>query len=228
MKECDLSSGIKLYSEQKIQDALTFFLSTPEPETPEDAAERAYYLGLCYTKMGLYEQALEFLEQVITASSDDGQVFQCRLLLSLAYAKTGRISLAEDELRILEQKSDTHSEKTELYNALGFVAFERGDAATAIEYYEKVLSISPENTTALNGLGYVLAETGEMLSRALVLCRQASDAKPDYGPYLDSLAWVYYKMHFTQEAQRVIKKALELMPDSEIVQKHYDEIMHDE
>ena len=231
MKEFDLSTGIALYNEQKITDALTFFLSAPESKTVEDATEKAYYLGLCYTKLGSYEQALEFLEQVVTSSQDEKQIFQCRLLLSVAYAKTGRVKLAEDELKLLEREissNSANSDKADLYNALGFIAFEKGEVQASIDYYEKVLKVQPNNTTALNGLGYVFAETNQNLSRALSLCRQATDAKPNYAPYLDSLAWVYYKMHFNHEAKKVIKQVYESMPNDEIVKKHYNEIMDDE
>lgn len=222
MEEFDISEGVKLYEAQKFSEALGFFLKQ-EAGTRDVATELAYYEGLCYMKLENYALAIEALEQVVTSSQNTKKIDQCRLLLAIAYAKTGRVKLAEIELKHLE-KSNSDEDATELLNALGFIAFEKDDVALAIEYYEQVLSLEPENVTAMNGLGYILAETDKDLTRALMLCRKACDAKPNYPPYMDSLAWVYHKLNFPNEAKSLIEKVKNALPENTLVQRHYDEI----
>ncbi|MEL3909137.1 MAG: tetratricopeptide repeat protein [Treponemataceae bacterium] len=223
MKEFDISKGVKLYEAENFAGALGFFLQQ-EADSLEEATELAYYEGLCYMKLEKYALAIDALEQVVTSSQDAKKIDQCRLLLAIAYAKTGRIKMAEVELKYLEKAYVGDEDGTDLFNALGFIAFEKGDAELAIEYYERVLSSEPENTTAMNGLGYILAESDKDLTRALMLCRKACDAKPNYPPYMDSLAWVYHKLNFPNEAKSLIERVKKVLPENTLVQKHYDEI----
>ena len=93
----ELEDGIQLYNEKKYQDALAFFLSA-KSEKEDVVTEINYYTGLTYMRMFQYENALEFLEQVVTANADIAKVYQCRLILAFIYAKTDRTRLAEFEL----------------------------------------------------------------------------------------------------------------------------------
>lgn len=224
MAEFNIQKGIDLYNQKKYADALVFFLSLDEPENYDNSLQVSYYLGLCQMKMLQYEQAIESLEPVVTANKVPAQVAQCRLLLSVAYAKTGRLTLAEKELALLQSSDTNLADSNELFNVQAFLCFERGDAQQAIDCYERVLIADPNNVTALNSLGYILADTGTDLPRALSLCRQAADACPDYAPYLDSLAWVYHKMHYPNEAKQCIEKAIQLLPENQTIKKHYDVI----
>ena len=61
-----LSKGIEFYKAKRYNDALTFFLSLPE-NSGADNLEISYYLGLLYTKLNRYEDALNYLEQVVTS-----------------------------------------------------------------------------------------------------------------------------------------------------------------
>ena len=64
-----LSEGIALYSQKSYKDALAFFLSLPE-DSRADNIELAYYIGLCYAKLEHYDDALLYLEQVVTSGTN--------------------------------------------------------------------------------------------------------------------------------------------------------------
>lgn len=222
MGSFDISKGIYFYEAGNFAESLEFFLNFTEINNLTEATEVAYYLGLSAIKLEKHELAIEALEQVVTSTQDSLKINQFRLLLSIAYSKTDRLILAEKELQLLQS---TQAEKTsELFNALAFIHFEKGDAENAIKFYENVLSEDPENITAMNGLGYILAEKNLDISRALVLCKQVCDKKANYAPYLDSLAWVYFKMNFTSEAKKIIEQAKRLLPESKIINEHYNKI----
>ena len=63
-----LIQGIELYNQKKYSDALAFFLALPS-DSGVDSSETAYYIGLCYAKLNRYEDAMLYLEQVVTAGT---------------------------------------------------------------------------------------------------------------------------------------------------------------
>ena len=77
-----LSQGIDLYNQKKYSDALAFFLALPE-DSGLDSQEIAYYLGLTYAKLKRYEDALLYLEQVVTGGEQIERVLQCRFILAV-------------------------------------------------------------------------------------------------------------------------------------------------
>lgn len=220
----ELEEGINLYNEKKYQEALVFFLSTVS-EDEDIKMEINYYVGLIYSRLLKYEQALEYLEQIVVANKDIAKVYQCRLLLAFIYTKTERTRLAEFELLKL---INAGYESAQVFSSMAYVSYEHNNLQKAVDYYEKALHTDPENSTALNGLGYVLAETETNLTRALVLCKKAMDKKPENPAYLDSVAFVYYKMDLKNDAEIYIKKAKEKMPNNPIILEHYKAIMSNE
>jgi len=94
----------------------------------------------------------------------------------------------------------------------------------AIKLVEKMVELYPDYAPALNFLGYVLAEQGRDLTRAKVLITQALKAEPDNGYYLDSLAWIYYKLNDYQKAWEIIQKAVKYVSDDPTIWEHYGDI----
>ena len=80
-----LQEGINLYNQHKYSDSLTFFLGLPE-NSDVDNIELAYYIGLCYAKMERYDDALLYLEQVVTSGKTLDRVLQCRFILAIKTA----------------------------------------------------------------------------------------------------------------------------------------------
>ena len=158
-----LSKGIEFYKAKRYNDALTFFLSLPE-NSGADNLEISYYLGLLYTKLNRYEDALNYLEQVVTSGKTLDRVLQCRFILAIIYCLSGRKRLASFEL---EKLSQSGYKTASVYAASAFIAWEDSDVEKCLSYYEKSLEIDPENRTALNGLGYVLACEDKELTKAL-------------------------------------------------------------
>ena len=211
-----LAEGVQLYREYRYEEALASFLKISSKD-PEVNFDLAYYIGLCYASLLQYDDALVYLEQIITAGTDIARVYQCRLILAFIYTKTGRSRLAEFELSKL---LDSGYESPQVHTSMAYLAYEQGNAEKSLDLYEKALALDPDNATALNGLGYILADTEKDLTRALILCKKALDAQPENPAYLDSLAWTYYKMGFDTEARSYIQRAEEKLPDNKTIDGH--------
>lgn len=211
--------GIKFYREKQWNEALKEFLTIDTSGFNDDMrVETAYYLGLCYTKIGQYDEALIYLEQVVTTCADALRIYQCRMMLAYIYVVTKRIRMAEFELKRLQNSG---FESPLLYNTLAYAAWCKKQNRNAVELYEKTLEIDTNNATAMNSMGYILADSGIDRMRGLRLCRKAVDARPQSAAYLDSLGWAYYKNGEVVEARTWLRRALEIAPDEKEIQKHF-------
>lgn len=211
-----IEQGKALYNKKEYAQALAFFLGL-HTDAEVDKIDVAYYLGLCYTKLEKYDDALLFLEQVVTSGTQLERVLQCRFLLAVIYAISGRKRLADFELnKLLETGYMTDS----VYAAMAFIAWEQKDTERCLEYYEKSLQKNPDNVTSMNGLGYVLACQEKDLTRALSLCKQAVKIEPKSPACLDSLGWVYYKLGLYDDALQYLEQAEKYATDNEEIADH--------
>jgi tetratricopeptide (TPR) repeat protein len=186
--------------------------------TGEENAELAYYLGLCHTKLDHYEDALLYLDQVISSGQNVLRSYQCRMTLAYIYVITGKIKMAEFELGRLQKNG---FESVQLYTTLAYAAWLQKNVKGAMDYYERALEMDENNSTAMNGLGYILVETNTDLIRGLRLCRRAVDRKPQNAAYLDSLGWAYFKSGEILEARAWLRRAIDMAPRQQEIQNHW-------
>jgi tetratricopeptide (TPR) repeat protein len=220
-----LEEGIRLFQLRRWELALKELLQvSPENFGPEENRELAYYLGLCYTKLGRFEDALLYLEQVIATGRDALRVYQCRMALAYIYVLTKRSKMAEFELQRLQNSG---IESPQLYTTMAYAAWLQKRWKNAIDFYEKALDLDENNTTAMNGLGYVLVDTDEDLIRGLRLCRRAVDRNPRNAAYLDSLGWAYYKSGEIIEARIWTRRALDIAPNEKEIKEHWQIVSRD-
>ncbi|QTQ11669.1 tetratricopeptide repeat protein [Treponema parvum] len=211
-----LSEGISLYNRNSFKEALAFFLSLPD-DSGADSMELMYYIGLCYAKVGRYDDALLYLEQVVTAGKNNNRILQCRYILAVIYALSGRKRLAQFELnKLLELGYRPAS----VYASLAYISWQQDEIDDCIDYYRKALAEDSKNLTALNGLGYVLACENRDLTEALAFCKKAVDGEPNSAACLDSLGWVYFKLGLMKEADKYVRQASLLNKGNHEIAEH--------
>jgi tetratricopeptide (TPR) repeat protein len=215
----NFEEGKRLFGLRRWDLALAELLQADPLEfTAEQNIDFAYYLGLCYTKLEQYDDALIYLEQVITAAADPLRVSQCRMTMAYIYCVNRRYKMAEFELGQLEKNGFA---STQIYATLAYAAWAQKHFEKAVDLYEKALELDAANPTALNGLGYILSDTGLDTGRGLRFCRRAVDLNPTNAAYLDSLGWAYYKAGDLQEARAYLKRAQSLAPHQKEIASHY-------
>jgi tetratricopeptide (TPR) repeat protein len=100
-------------------------------------------------------------------------------------------------------------------------AYERsGKEAEATETFRELLRQAPDNSMALNYLGYMWAEKGENLPEALGMIRRALEIDPENAAYIDSLGWVYFRLGDFPHAVEQLEKAAKMLPSDGTVQEH--------
>ncbi len=96
------------------------------------------------------------------------------------------------------------------------------DAALA---FHRVLSLRPGDPPAANYLAYMWAEQGIKLDSARTLLAMALKKDSTNGAYLDSYAWIFYKMGSFDTAKAYIVKALGRITDDPVVYSHFGDIL---
>ena len=88
----------------------------------------------------------------------------------------------------------------------------------------EIIAHEPNNATALNALGYVLANRTDRLDQAYQLISRALAAKPNEPAILDSLGWVEYRRGNLTKALELLSQAHKAFPDHE-VSAHLGEVL---
>lgn len=111
------------------------------------------------------------------------------------------------------------------------IAFMRGamyermkNYTAAEEEFRKVLTMNPENSSAMNYLGYMLADRNVRLEEAHDLIQKAVEREPNNGAYLDSLGWVFFRLNKLPEAEEKLRQALEFMSRDPTVHDHLGDV----
>jgi len=87
-----------------------------------------------------------------------------------------------------------------------------------------IIKYEPNNATALNALGYTLADRTNRYGEALELIEQALKIKPNDPAIIDSMGWVQYRLGNYEEAIIRLRQALKSFPDPEIA-AHLGEVL---
>ncbi|NNM55207.1 MAG: tetratricopeptide repeat protein [Spirochaetales bacterium] len=205
--------GLRLFEEGHFEQAL-YFLEDIDPLEVPDAA---YYQALCYSQLGRADEALRSLDLVIIQESNFLKILQARMIRAFLLTTEKRYPAAEKELKGM---IDEGIESVQVFSNYGYVLWASGRGKEGIAWLNRAVTLDPENANAMNSLGYILAEEGVFLERALQLCRKALALKPENPTYLDSLGWIYHRMGQDKVAKFYLEKAVRAQPDNPDFRQH--------
>jgi len=122
----------------------------------------------------------------------------------------------------LEEGSDIRSD----------ILYRRGGSYERIKNYKEAdkdllnaLIVSPNDAYVLNYLAYSWLERDYKIEEAIEMLEIAYKAKSNDPYIIDSLGWAYYLTDDYLEAEKFLKRAVELMPDDPVVNDHYGDIL---
>jgi tetratricopeptide (TPR) repeat protein len=172
-------------------------------------------------KTGNTEAALLKLETVINQDDSD----KTRIQVCLAKGEVlGSVSRHKEAYSLYNNALQKSPENTDLLYARALTA-EKLDLLDVTESDLKmVIMHEPENASALNALGYTLADRTERLNEAQEYILKAAQLLPDDPAILDSLGWVYYRLGQYENAIKWLSKAFENLKDAEIA-AHLGEVL---
>lgn len=111
-------------------------------------------------------------------------------------------------------------DNTRLQFSHGVAHYHLGNEAAYEEIFTRIIANDPLNHSALNFLGYSLAERGDRLEEAERYIRRALRLEPESAAYLDSMGWVLYQKGEYEDAMRFLSQAAEIRPDDAVILDH--------
>lgn len=90
--------------------------------------------------------------------------------------------------------------------------------------YESVLVADPDNAHVLNNYSYYLSLRNQRLDKAKAMAERLVKAHPRDATYLDTYAWVLYKLKDYGPARKHLEEALGLKKDADILE-HYGDVL---
>src|SRR5450830_1571592 len=155
------------------------------------------------------------------------QLRQADILMS-----NGRTDEAEKRLAAARETEPDYAIQLYLIQAETLSANHQGERAWKVLH--KALLQYPDDLNLLytramqaekrNDLGYTLSDRTTRYAEAKVLIEQAHKLNPEDPAVLDSLGWVNYRLGNLDEAERLLRMALERFPDQEVA-AHLGEVL---
>jgi tetratricopeptide (TPR) repeat protein len=112
------------------------------------------------------------------------------------------------------------------------ILYRRGGSYERLGNYEdsdkdllKSLEINPGDAYVLNYLAYSWLEREYKIDTAVQMLEEAYNQKSNDPYIIDSIGWAYYLIDEYIEAEKYLKRAVELMPNDPIVNDHYGDIL---
>ena len=86
--------------------------------------------------------------------------------------------------------------------------------------FRKALSLSKDEPSVLNYLGYSMIDRGVKLDEAIAMVKKAVDLKPNDGYIVDSLGWAYYTIGDFDQAVNYLERAVDLNAADPTIAQH--------
>lgn len=171
----------------------------------------------------LLEVAMNFCDVV---SNHEPELVEAYSQKSLAYFWMGQNEESLDVLaRGLEQVK-TDRDRALLHNLRGDYYHTLGDKQKMYADYDSTLIYDPENINVLNNYAYYLSVENRDLKKALNMSAKTLEAEPLNATYLDTYAWILFKMKKYTEALGYMEKALRyLETDNPEIYEHYGDVL---
>jgi tetratricopeptide (TPR) repeat protein len=215
--------------------------------------ESQYYLGFIYEQQDEMEKSIEHYRQVRIGTNNFlaaqqqatrhsiglGQLEDAHSWLIRQSSGQPRLEVlfTTIESSLLIQAGHITEAKTLLDNSLNRFPNEADLLFARVLYFDsrndregsekdlrQIILMQPEDSRALNHLGYMLADQTTRFEEALDLIERAIAIAPDDPAIIDSLAWTQYKLGRYEDALGNLRRAFAVFPDAEVA-SHLGEVL---
>ena len=200
-----------LLADEPARAAVVFQRMLDEKVSPDAEADTQFHLAAALALADRTDEALIAARRAVELRPSD---LRAKSRIGWVLFQGERLTEARQAyLDFLEQFDSRHGLPSvrdavrEARLALSNIELELGNFPAATERLQEVLDEFPEDIAAGNDLGYLWADRGEHLARALALIERAVKADPESIAYRDSLGWVYFRLKRLEEAAAELQKA---------------------
>ncbi len=164
-------------------------------------------------KLGSIDKAMDHFKKVRSTSTGEENSVKLYLAEGQLLREAGRYHTG---MQVYNRALTEHPGNGDLLYARALMA-EKIDRIDLLEAdLHAILAQDPNNATALNALGYTLANRNERIAEAFKYIRHALEMRPDDPTVIDSMGWVQFRMGNYGAAEQYLRRAFTLLQDAEI------------
>lgn len=236
--------GLLSIEAQRYEEARTYLERSLN--TGRHVNEAHYYLGRIAEQQGDFKEGIAWYVKVLEGEHHfDAQTRIALLLGRLGHPDKARDHLAslrerfgEDdaqvrlflvegqvlgEARQYEEAMKLYNEALLLYPGDADLLYARALMAEKVDRLDvleadlrAILERDPDNATALNALGYTLADRTDRYQEAFGYISRALEQRPDDPAVIDSMGWVQFRLGNLEKAEEYLRRAFDQFPDPEV------------
>lgn len=189
----------------------------------ENRALWDYILDICFYRKD-NAQALEIVNRALAKYPKDPMLIYRRITAQWL-AQSGEEAIKSIKKALKEFTVD--SIQGGLFALRGDIYHELQRDKQAFRDYDRALAINPDNALVLNNYAYFLALRDERLEDALAMAVRACELQKDFSTYMDTHAWVLFRLGRLDAAAAVQQSAIALdNTRSADILLHYGDILY--
>lgn len=171
-------------------------------------------------EQGKNDVALAELKKLLDGKNDR----EIYLAMADIYQKSKNFGEATRVLNEAEKLSQSKEEKSAVLFMRGALQEREKKFDAAEKTFRQVLDMDASNASAMNYLGYMLADRGERLTEAQRLISKALEIEPNNYAFLDSMGWVYYRMNKLDLAEQQLTHSLQINRKDPTILDHLGDV----
>jgi tetratricopeptide (TPR) repeat protein len=221
--------GLDLLAAERYADAEGVFRrALLEKLLESDRPIFRYYLSAALAMQEKYDAALAAAREAVKDNPDSAEfIYRVAWILYMADRRDEAIRAYTQLIERFDADQSSVAVRDllrEVRLTLSHLHTLQKEMSLAEELLEQVLDEFPEDRGAGNDLGYLWADRGVHLERALKMIQAACDEEPDNAAYRDSLGWVLYRLGRHEEAIEHLKRAAETEDPDGVILEHLGDV----
>lgn len=183
----------------------------PEEKIKSILEQAADTSAEAYIQVGFYYYEQNKLDEALNIFSKGASLFTEDFRLNFLSGNTlYRLGKQKESLPYLEKALDVFPSDLNTLSTLGIIYDNLNMDAECEKLYEQAFKYHPDNILLLNNYAYHLSERGIKLKEALEMSKKTIEKEPENASYLDTYGWICYKLKDYDNAEKYIKKAVNL------------------
>jgi len=223
-----LDPDLSARAEAQVIDTYRLAKDYPKAQQESDDAAKKYpndrtvheVRAQLLADQGKTDQAIAELKKLLDGKNDR----EVYLAMADVYQKGHSYAEMSKVLDAADKLSDAKEDKAGVLFLRGAMYERQKNYDLAEKTFRQVLDIDPTNASAMNYLGYMLADQNVRLPEAQELIKKAVSLEPNNYAFLDSLGWVYFRMNRLDQAEQELTRSVQLMSKDPTIHDHLGDV----